>query len=366
MSWDNVKGVSAAQIWTDNPDTTQAYLFANGNHQVKLTVGLSLVLANTTQPGPTEDEVKAALSLIDFDTGAGMSYLKTGDKGSYSYVYLPTMAMEVNPPPVSDANNTGAYQYEVDYYISSDSTINADYSSETVALLLSYTDVNNKEIEYYTASGSKSQSFVAVTVYPPKKYGMSDPSQGQGITSVVFNTLDDKPNYTADTSSFVDTFIVHSVQVYGLAIDDSYFRFISYQAPNTRLSPAQFRQIIESNYSAGNTSGYKLSQGFLLEDNDVKSMGKSYNALVGVMDADTETGEPNGAIVELDVIVYQQSGQIIFINFDVDVSWFDNYGDTLFKESASAKLTAFDQFGNPAYIEVGAGNSSTLSLSSVS
>ena len=212
------------------------------------------------------------------------------------------------------------------------------------------------------AAGRRSQSSVAVTVYPPKKYGMPD----SAMTAVVFNTLNDKPNYTTETSSFIDTFIVHSVQVYGLAIDDSYFRFIGYQSPNTRLSPAQFRQIIESDYSAGDTPGYKLSQGFLLEDNDVKSMGRSYSANVAVMDKDPDTGEPNGEIACLDVTVYQQVGQIIFINFDVDVSWYNNYGDTLFKESASAKLTAFDQFGNPAYIEVGAGNSSTLSLSSVS
>jgi len=362
MSWDNVKGVSAAQIWTDNPNMTQAYLFANGNHQVKMTIGLTLTLSNSSQPGPTDDEVKAALSLIDFETGADISYLKIGDKGQYGYVYQPNMPMEIKDLPVSSASNPGAYQYELDYYLSSDETVNASYASETVALLLSYIDVNGKKIDYQTGSGSRSQSSVAVTVYPPKKYGMPD----SAMTAVVFNTLNDKPNYTTETSSFIDTFIVHSVQVYGLAIDDSYFRFIGYQSPNTRLSPAQFRQIIESDYSAGDTPGYKLSQGFLLEDNDVKSMGRSYSANVAVMDKDPDTGEPNGEIACLDVTVYQQVGQIIFINFDVDVSWYNNYGDTLFKESASAKLTAFDQFGNPAYIEVGAGNSSTLSLSSVS
>ena len=359
MSWDNVKGVSSAQIWTDNPDITKAYLFANGNHQVKLTVGVSFVLSNTAEAGPTEDEVKAAITLIDYQTATGLSHLKTGDKGTYAAVYQPNSPVAIKA--VEDSN-TGAYQYEFDYYISSDSTINASYMSEEVALLISYTGSDGKPVNYSTASGSKSQSSVVVTVEPPKKYGMSDPN----LTPVIFNTLEDKPSYTTDTSSFVDTFIVHSVEIYGLSIDDSYFRFISYQAPDTRLSPTQFRQIIESNYSAGDTPGYKLSQGFLLKDNDVKSMGKSYSALVGVMDADTDTGEPNGAIAELDVDVYQRSGQIIFINFDVDVSWYNNYGDTLFKESASAKLTAFDQFGNPAYIEVGAGNSSTLTLSSVS
>lgn len=359
MSWDNVNGVSSAQIWTDNPNMTQAYLFANGNHQVKLTIGISLSLSGE---GPTDEEVKTALSLIDFETGADISHLKTGDKGGYGYVYLPNMPMEVKTLQPNDTSNSGAYQYEFDYYISSESTINTNYASEKVALLLSYVDHNGNKIDYQTASGSKSQSYVAVTVYPPKKYGMS----GSNMTPVVFNTLNDNPSYTTDKSSFVDTFIVHSVQVYGLAIDDSYFRFVNYQAPNTRLSPAQFRQIIESDYSAGHYPGYKLSQGFLLKDNDVKSMGKSYSANVGVMDSYSGTPEPNGEIASLDVTVYQQFGQIIFINFDVDVSWENTQDDNLFKGSASANFTAFDQFGNPAYIEVGAGNSSTLSLSSVS
>lgn len=360
MSWNNVKGVSSAQIWTDNANMSQAYLFANGNHQVKLTIGVSLTLSDPTQPGPTEDEVKTALSLINFETGADLSFLKPGNKGSYAYVYQPNVSEKVKSIEVTSDSST--YQYEFDYYVSSDSTINADYASEKVALLLSYTNASGDKIEYYTASGSKSQSYVAVTVYPPKKYGML----GSTMTAVIFKNFDAQPNYTSDISSFVDTFIVHSVYIYGLAIDDPYFRFVSYQAPDTRLSPTPFRQIIESNYSTGQTPGYRLSQGFLLKHNDVKSMGKSYIADVAVMEKDTEKNEPDGEIAALHVTVYQSTGQIIFINFDVDVSWTNNQNDTLFKESASAKFTAYDQFGNSAHIEVGAGNSTTLSLSSVS
>lgn len=168
MSWDNVKGVSSAQIWTDNPDMTQAYLFANGNHQVKLTVGLSFTLSNATQPGPTEDEVKAALTLIDYETAAELSHLKIGEKGGYAYVYQPNSPTAIKSLPVRDASNLGAYQYELDYYLSSDSTFNSNYASEKVALLLTYTGSTGTEIDYRTSSGSKSQSYVAVTVYPPK------------------------------------------------------------------------------------------------------------------------------------------------------------------------------------------------------
>ncbi len=359
MSWDNVKGVSALRIWTDNPDMTQAWLFANGNHQVKLTVGVGINLNDPTQPGPTEDEVKAGLSLIDFDTGAELRFLKTGDNGGYGYVYQPNMPATIK---ALESSNDLAYQYEINYYISSDSTINANYASEQVALLLSYTDSTGKKTDIPTGSGSKSQSYVAVTVYPPKKYGMS----GSPTTAVIFKTLNDKPSYTTRSSSFVNTFNVHSVYIYGLSIDDSYFRFISYQAPDTRLSPVPFRQIIESDYSAGHTPGYHLSQGFLLIDNDVKSKGESYIADLGVMDTSPDTGEPEGEIAGMDVTVEQETGQIIFINFDVDVEWTNTEGDNLFKDSASAKFTAYDQFGNPVYIEVGAGNSPTLSLSSVS
>ncbi|WP_312268250.1 hypothetical protein [Pseudescherichia sp.] len=356
MSWDNVKGVSAAQIWTDNPDITQAYLFANGNHQVKLTVGLSLSLANATQPGPTEDEVKAALSLIDFDTGAGLSHLKTDDKGSYSYVYLPTMAREVNPPPVSDANNTGAYQYEVDYYISSDSTINADYASEKVALLLSYTDVNNKEIEYYTASGSKSQSYVAVTVYSPKRYGMV----GSTMTPVIFEILNDQLKIDqTQVSGWVNHLYEPSAILYGIRIDDSYFRFSQFKVSNTALAPNAFIQHIITNFSDNNDYSYVFAHNFLPQENKLY-FGGDYDATMNIMSSDS------WVLVGYKSKFTQQPGQILIGRIYNELIYAMGGPGPIASSNNSARITAYDQFGNAVYIAVDGQGDGYPALTSVS
>ncbi|WP_312669959.1 hypothetical protein [Pseudescherichia sp.] len=344
MSWDNVKGVSAARIWTDNPDTTQAYLFANGNHQVKLTVGLSLVLANTTQPGPTEDEVKAALSLIDFNTGAGISHLKTGDKGEYGYVYLPNMPEQIKALPVSDASNPGAYQYELDYYLSSDSTVNANYASETVALLLSYTDVNGNKIHYQTGSGSNSQSYVAVTVYPPKKYGVA----GSSSTPVIIEIKDDQPQCSYSYSTPLQNLAVHTCN---LRIDDGYFRIIKFQADSGTESNNPFYRH-GTNVAPGGIAydeTWETNEGFLPVENKLNQGRVSYKSTLSIIYDDE-----NRYFFNITVPVEQEANEIIFIHFYAiinppDDTGFDNKIDT-------ASLSALDQFGNKFYIEVGKTN----------
>ncbi|WP_312212244.1 hypothetical protein [Pseudescherichia sp.] len=362
MSWNNVTGVSSATIWTDNPDTTQAYLFANGNHQVKLTVRLVFTVVDANQPGPTQDECKAAVSLVDYQTGFELSFLKAGDKGEYTSVYQENMPTAVKPLPEVDDQTVSVAKsgsYEFDFYVSSDSSINANYASESIALLVTYTDSSGTEKTYDTTPAGK-PSYVSVKVYPPKKYGMPN----SNITPIIFKTLDDTPKYTTSEGTGVYSVSVKKLTIYSLRIDDSYFRLTSFQAPNTRLSPVQFRQIIESNYSAGNTYGYVLSQGFLLEENNLKGENKSYTASVNVMEE--HSGNPNGAVVSFSVDVYQQPYEIIFINFEADVSWEKNADNALFKSSDSAKFTVYDQFGNPANVEVGAGDDPVLELSSVS
>ncbi len=347
MSWDNVKGVSAAQIWTDNPDTTQAYLFANGNHQVKLTVGLSLVLTNTSQPGPTEDEIKAALSLIDFDTGAGLSHLKTGDKGEYGYVYLPNMPEQIKASPISDASNPGAYQYELDYYLYSDSTINADFASEKVALLLSYTDSGGKEIEYSTASGSKSQSYVTVTVYPPKKYGVVD----SGSTPVIIQLKDDKPNdgiishdeYVKDTS-------ISSAKIYSLRIDDSFFRLIHLDASGD-IESDQNAFYIDISKNGGVQSGYQpfsIHECFLVSENNLNQGKQFYTSTLYIT-----PGKNQPYWFSVHVSVVQEPNEIIFINFSGNAS---TSRPTYSNDHSTASFSAYDQFGNHLEIEVAATN----------
>ncbi|SUG13265.1 Uncharacterised protein [Salmonella enterica subsp. arizonae] len=47
----------------------EAFLFVNDNHQILITVGVSLALYETSKAGPTLEEVKSAISLIDNSDG---------------------------------------------------------------------------------------------------------------------------------------------------------------------------------------------------------------------------------------------------------------------------------------------------------
>lgn len=344
MSWNNVKGVSAAQIWTDNPDMTQAYLFANGNHQVKLTIGVSLTLSNAEQPGPTEDEVRAALSLIDFETAADLSFLKTGDKGSYAYVYQPNMPEKIKA--IETTSDSSTYQYEFDYYVSSDDIINANYGSEKVALLLTYTDASGNKIEYYTASGSKSQSYVAVTVYPPKKYGVA----GSSSTPVIINLKDDKPKYEVTSSAQnTDEIMDSSAETYSMRIDDSYFRIISFQA--SADIPSNHPFYIDGSSSGEESVGhyrYASNEAYIPTDNKLNQGYVSYNTILQF-----DYNGSGGNLITVSISVTQESNELILIKLWGDIL-FSN--ETFSNNHSTALVCVFDQFGNPLNIQIGMTN----------
>ncbi|GAL57368.1 hypothetical protein EV102420_07_01880 [Pseudescherichia vulneris NBRC 102420] len=361
MSWDNVTSVYSVKIWTDNPDTTQAYLFANGNHQVKLTIRLVFNIIDANQPGPTQDECKAAVSLVDYQTGADLSFLKVGDKGAYTYVYQENRPTEVKPLPEEDnptATSPKSGSYEFDLYVSSDSTINANYASENVALFISFIDASGTEIKYNTTSTGK-PSYVAVKVYPPKKYGMAQ----SNVTPIILYEHDSNPHYTIDNYDMVTTDDVKYLIIYALRIDDPYFKITHFETPGTALSPSAFRQIIISNDSSASKYVYHLVQGYLPTENNVNRKGNSYTTRLGIS---AYSSNSTANVAEYYVDVYQMPGVIIFANVEVDIKWeVSGAAGDLVKSSDSAKLTVFDQFGNHANVEVGAGNDYALTISSV-
>ncbi len=327
MSWDNVKGVSAAKIWIDNPDTTQAYLFANGNHQVKLTVGISFVPVTASDPsGPTEDEVKAALTLIDYQTGAGLSHLKEGDKGEYTYIYQPNLPVEVKSIAASDSI---VYQYEFDYYISSDSTINNNYASEQVALLISPPNI----VPYSTDSSSKSQSYVAVTVYPPKKYGIA----GSESTPIVISKKDDKSEYSNNSSYGQSNEVVSA---HSLRIDDSYLRLIKLDSSDAVKSPNSFTRHAKdiSKKGAGYYPVWQTYEAYLLSENKINQGSVSYDTNLSVNYSDQY------AFFSVTAKVHQESHEIMFIHFSCDI---EDPNEAGFKDKVNTiSLSGFDQFGN--------------------
>lgn len=347
MSWDNVTGVSTAYIWTDNPDMTQAYLFANGNHQVKVTVGVSF---NLQGEGPTEDEVKAAISLLNYNTSAEISHLKPVGQGEYLSVYLPNMPEQ----PKAMADSSGKiYQYEFDYYLSSDSDINPNFLSEQVAVLISYTNADGKS-EYSTASGSSWQSYVAVAVYSPKKYGMINSTS----TPIVLKLKDDKPDSRVVANvDYVKDAKISSTKVYSLRIDDSYFRIVTLNASDTVATNNGFYR--DGSKNGGVQSGYQpynIHESYLIADNKVNQGRKSYTSTFYIV-----PGENEAYWFSTQVNIHQEPNEIIFVSFSGSAS---SSTGTFTNDHSSADFTVYDQFGNQLNITVTASNDD-LSVSSV-
>lgn len=356
MSWDNVTGVSTAYIWTDNPDMTQAYLFANGNHQVKVTVGVSF---NLQGEGPTEDEVKAAISLLNYNTGAEISHLKPVGQGEYLSVYLPNMPEQ--PKAMADSSGK-AYQYEFDYYLSSDSDINSGFSSEQVAVLISYTNADGKS-EYSTASDSSRQSYVAVAVYPPKKYGMLN----SGMTPVSLEVKNDNFQVTIETiSSYLNHFYEPTAKLYNLRIDDSYFRLIKFIASNTPLIPSAFMQhIVNDNTDKTDKDAhdYTVSHSFLPQENPVYSDYIDYQSKLKLVNADGVD------LIDYTANFEQGGGEVLFAQITQRLDYHVNSDSIgpMSNAGGQATLTAYDQFGNPVNIVVqgDGGGDGNLKLESV-
>lgn len=354
MSWDNVTGVNDFKIWTDNPDTTQAYLFANGSHQVKLNARISFSGSSADLVGPTEEEVKAALSLIDYTTGADLSHLNVVDKGEYTSVYLQDIPMAVKPIPDVAPDEVSLFftpTYEFEFYVSSDSTINSNYASESVALLVSYIDSSGTQKTFTSASGGK-ESYVTVTVYPPKKYGVA----GSASTPVIIELKDDKLPYTYDYSHRVDDL---TVSAWSLRIDDSYFRIVKFQAASGVQSNEPFYRHGKNVQSGGIAydEDWETKETFLPTENKVNQGHLAYDSTLEIIYDDAEK-----YFFKITVTVHQEANEIIFINFYAVIlppsdSGFDNKTDT-------ASLSAYDQFGNKFTVEV-SNNGSGLQINNV-
>ncbi|WP_253380746.1 hypothetical protein [unidentified bacterial endosymbiont] len=173
MSWNNVSGVSKFNLWAESNSTSEgddANLYVNDRHQVKITVGLSFALLDPSVSGPSDDEVRKGLSLINNNDGGELQHLIIRDKGDYTAIYEPGQVTKKTDVKGSD------YQHEIVFYLASNKTVNPDIASEEVSVRLTYTDANG---DTYTDDMSAQgqyyeKDYVKVTCYAQKKYTTSD------------------------------------------------------------------------------------------------------------------------------------------------------------------------------------------------
>lgn len=344
MSWDNVSDIKNIKIWTDYSDSTQGHLFVNDNHQLKLNVGISFTLKSGTTEGPTEDEVRNALSLINNQDSGPLKYLSVVEEGTYTAVYDP---YHVSTDASNDTNDSGSgvYDYVFTYYVASPSNINADVHAETVALKLAYTITNadgttTEVVKETSAKGNYyTKTFVSISCYPSKLYGNS----GQNRTSLKsvktavsgVHYHDEHYNTSGNTSYSV-----------AISIDDSYFKFFyldGAQEPDalSGLKPLYI------DYYKDKTMWDHINNAFFP---NIQCGEKNYTVTVEVRS--NLSYDSYYQLFSADIPIDQQENQIIFaaVHTDAestDYNWSCNYYQY---------LRAYDQFGNSMYIVIAFNN----------
>ncbi|HCL5073664.1 TPA: hypothetical protein N2F43_002957 [Salmonella enterica] len=327
MSWENVAGISKFQIWAEPSSSSEGdetFLFVNGNHQVQITVGLSLALWDTAATGPTLEEVKSALTLVNNNDGGSLNHLVTGSKGNYVSIYDPS---HVNATQVAETD----FQYEVNYYLSSNTTINANIVSEEVSVKIAYTNSDGTFITDMSQQGEYSvKDYVKVTCYAEKKYGLS----GSNKTEIILSEDDNSPEHSFHQSSDYKT-DDSSLWLYRLVISDSYFKIVDINYGENQKIYGNI-QTLAYGYDQSSAAMWMYTASVfcptLLYGVGQKNISDTYQYSVGSVDT---------IYVQYECV--QHNNEIILLAAEIDIKRSDSITG---HSSSKGGLNFHDQFGN--------------------
>ncbi|WP_312928570.1 hypothetical protein [Pseudescherichia sp.] len=335
MSWDNVSSIKNIKIWTDYSDSTQGHLFINNNHQLLLNVGISFNLKSSTTAGPTQQEVSDALSLINDQDSGPLKYLTLSDKGKFTAIYDPSLALSVADSDAASAES-GTYDYQLTYYVYSPTSMNAEAHAEGVALKLAYTDASgNKVVQETSATGNYyTKTCVYVTCYPAKLYGM----EGENRTNITYSTkvvaAADCWDYSGNFNHSEDTF-----KVISFYIDDPYFKLFYFDGcsdPNENYAHNPYYI-----YKAYSKPKWDIVYNAFFPN--VKCGAFDYGVQI-VLRSDMD--DSHTTLLTEHIEVHQQQNQITFLGAHTSVEGLNHSTDM----SNRVRIQAYDQFGNSAYI----------------
>lgn len=339
MSWDNVTGIKNIKIWTDFSDSTQGHLFVNDQHQLSLNIGLSFNLKSGATEGPTKDEVKSALSLINNQDSGPLKYLALADSaGRFNAIYDPYYPQAV-PTADTDPVEDGIYDFQFTYIVTSPYSINAECYSEEVALKLEYSvtdstgSTSQKIIETSrSGTGSSIKTYVSVACYSAKLYGGPGANRTNlrcSNTEVETKGKSSNDNYDHTDSSF------HIVSLY---IDDPYFK-IFYLENGQEPDPDRQVEPFFINKSKDSVMWDYIYNSFFP---NIKCGKMDYTVQAIVRDVNDQSDHIYFAHVD----VQQQENQVTFIEISTDVKSLDHFSGS----DERIHLSVFDQFGNSAYV----------------
>ncbi len=335
MSWDNVSSVKTIRIWTDYSDSTQGHLFVNDNHQLKLYVGIDFLLNEGTTEGPTDDEVRNTITLVNNMDGGPLKYLTIVDENRYAVVYDPYYTQAVDQDDTSNVDD-GVYDNVITFYVSSPSSVNTETFSESVALTLEYHGTNPdgtaKDIFADTSSVVEKGGFptyVSVLCYPAKLYG----NKGENRTCITSSS-------TEISGSKIDSNFDHSedkFKVYWFYIDDPYFQISYFDGGNESIDDTPLNPYyIYKEYASAMWD--RIYNAFFP---NVQCGEKTYDVTIKV-----QSDLNHEYILEEKITVNQKPNQIIFLTSFMTVKSLNNYASV----DKQIYLNIYDQFGNNAYV----------------
>jgi hypothetical protein len=324
-------GISKFQIWTEacasSTDGSEAWLFVNGRHQVKVTVGLSLAKNDDKGDLPSFDEVKNALALITNQNGNDLKYLTEGNAGAYTEVYEP------NHANFQSMLKSANFDYEVEYYLSCDVAKNPNLASEEVSVKLTYTSsFDTVIVNDLSANGSFPQkAFIKIHCIREKineLYITMDKADPQVEWS--FST-DHQKNY---------------VDCYRLRYKDTYFHMIKYTSTSIwkkYYNDAGINCVAYHMNQDGDESAKWQVSSFAYCPTLSTGLGEKTSGHLAFIykTGDVNNGENWGSVKYKNV--QQKAHEFVFLCLTTDVNHRD--ADTG-QHLPEMQMVSYDQFGN--------------------
>lgn len=183
-SWDNVRSINkvivAMGTKTEISSKGGGTLFKNATgsgstleaHCLPVYVGLTFTLNDTTIPGPTDDEVRNAISFVDFNTrqkSTLIDILPSGATTEFLQEYYEPQSSETLS--VLSDSGTDVYDHNLEFNLYA---IGSAGEESQIALNIAFTLGDGSMGYFWTGNSQTPQAYLPLNIVPQKKYSMVD------------------------------------------------------------------------------------------------------------------------------------------------------------------------------------------------
>ncbi|WP_340617721.1 hypothetical protein [Xenorhabdus entomophaga] len=347
-NWDNVDHIKSVVIGAGDASSynSAGTLFINAAyddnnlveaHSLPIYVGISFTLIND-KPGPTDDEVRAALTWVNSGTGASVSGYLDNFPSSVTDTYHQYYYDESSSQLQRSSSNEN-YDHNLTYSLYAGKNA---LSGETVDLALNLTATlsDGTQFIWWSGTGQTPQASLPINFVAAKTYRTT----GSESTPIVSQVKNSNPPYTITDSNFNHDH--DKVQLWSVFIDDpngifvihDYLEDYNEQYGDTYMTYPNYESkekdtvMWDTVYTSGGT-WYQIGQ---------KTYDHAYNVYSGT------DGKGGNLIFSIKVTIEQSDNEIVFIYAQTNIEHL--------KDEASGNnyplIHLHDQFGNRAAVSI--------------